>query len=239
MLVLTLAVALLAPTAHAGERLFAYSYGYGSVPKGGIELETYTTAHIVDGAPPKWEHQAELEYGISNRLESGLYLVETSTGGGPLAFGGFKGRLKYTFGSEGVLPVDSALYLEYIGSPDFATHGVEAKVILGKDVKRFHSALNVEYTVTFGEEHPKHEIEPSLGLGFKVGKPAFLGGEAGGEVEQEGGAWEGPKGWAGPTLHLAGEGGRFWWTLAALAPIGKEAAEDHGVMVRSLAAINL
>ncbi len=225
--------------AHAGERVFAWSYGYGTVPKGGVEVETYTTVKIFEDALPAWEHQGELEYGITDRLEGGLYLVGANEGAGPVSFKAWKARLKYRFGAEGVGPVDAAAYVEYIGSPDLDEHGFEAKLILGKDIKRFRSAINVEYKLELEGEGVKHEIEPTFGLGVRVGKPVIIGVEGVGEVVLEGGAIEGPFGWVGPTVHLSGEGGKVWWTLSALAPIGADSAADGGWKVRSLVAINL
>lgn len=223
----------------AGERVFAFSYGYGTVPKGGIEVENYNTASIAESGDVSWKHQGELEYGITDRLEGGLYLVSESAGSGPITFSAWKARLKYRFGAEGVGAVDPALYFEYVGSPNLDEHALETKFILGKEVKRLRTALNVEYKFEFGGADLVHEISPSLGLGFKVAKPLILGLEAVGEIEFVGDEMEGPRVWAGPTAHLAGEGGKLWWTLAALAPVGGDAATDKGWVVRSLVAVNL
>lgn len=232
-------VLLTLAAASAGERTFAFSYGYGTVPKGGVEVETYTTVKLPEDAAPAWEHQLELEYGITDRLEGGLYLVATNTGEEPLAFSKWKGRLKYRFGAEGVAPIDVAAYLEYQGSPTFEEHAFEAKLILAKDVKRFRSALNVEYKLELEHGEVVHELEPALGLGLRIARPLVLGVESKLELEVEGAEVEGPLAWAGPTVHLSGEGGKLWWTVSALAPLGEESAEHGGWVVRSLLALNL
>lgn len=238
-MLLALTAAFATSSASAGERIFAFSYGYGSVPKGGIEVENYNTVDIPEAGDTSWKHQVELEYGLTDRLEGGLYLVTANTGDGPLSFAGWKARLKYRFGAEGVGAIDPAVYFEYVASPNFDEHALEAKLILGKDIKRFRSALNLEYVFEFGGEELVHEIEPTLGLGFKVAKPLVLGVEAVGEIEFVGDELEGPRAWAGPSAHLAGEGGKLWWTVSALAPVAGDAAEDKGWIVRSLVAVNL
>lgn len=229
-------LALLLPAALAGERTFAHSYGYGTLPKGGVEVEHYATVSLPEGVDPAWEHQIELEYGITDRLEGGLYVVGEQAGEGPFTYSAWKARLRYRFGSAGVGIIDPAIYLEYIGSPTFEEHGIEAKLILEKDVQKLVTALNLEYKVEFGEGEIEHEIEPTLGAGYRI-TPAFtLGVE--GKVEIEPAEGE-VLAFVGPSVHLAGEGGKLWWTVAALAPIGEEAAEHDGVIVRSLVALNL
>lgn len=226
----------------AGERTFAFSYGYSNVPKGGIEVEEYLTVHRFDAAhgdTADWEHQIELEYGISNRLEGGLYVVAGQAGAGPLAFEGYKARLKYAFGHEGVGPIDAAAYVEYISDATMTAHAVEAKAILGKDVGHLRSALNLEYKIELEDDEVVHEIEPTLGIGWSLAPACTVGAEAVAEVEFEGGEVVGPLMWAGPSVHLAGEGGRIWWTLAMLLPLNEDSRADHGVVGRSLIALNL
>ena len=84
-----------------------------------------------------------------------------------------------------------------------------------------------------------HELEPSLGLGFRVWPRFEVGAEALMEIEWEEGEMAGPFAWAGPTVHVAGKGGRIWWTLSGLVGLTEDTREDHGVMVRSLMGLNL
>lgn len=232
-------LALLAP-AFAGERTFAFSYGYGTVPKGGVEVEHYTTMKLEgDGETLGWEHQVELEYGITDRLEAGLYFVGRQTGGGPLSYRGFKARGRYRLGNEGVGPVDTGLYLEYISSPTFTSNAVEAKVILAKKFSRFESALNVEYKVEFSEDGVLHEFEPTCGIGLYLAPAVVVGLESKTEIFWEGGGRAGPYEWAGPSLHLAGEGGKLWVTLAGLVGVTEATRAKNGFLIRSLVAVNL
>ena len=94
----------LAPSALAGERLFGFTYGYGTLPQSGAEVELYVTAKQMEGGGPnyEWQNKMELEYGITDRLEGAFYLVAGQENEGPLSYRGFKARLRYRFGSEGV-----------------------------------------------------------------------------------------------------------------------------------------
>lgn len=227
-------------TASAGERVFAWSYGYGTVPKGGVEVEHYATAHGKDGGENVfWEHQIELEYGVTDRLEAGLYVVGGQWNDEPMAFRAYKGRLRYRFGSEGVAPVDTNIYLEYIGSPTFDSHGVEGKLILAKHVGRFTSALNVEYEVEVERDAIAQELEPTLGAGWYVTPGFLVGAEGRFETYFLETGLRGPFLWAGPSVHLSGEGGKLWWTLSALFPATGATMEQQGVVARSLVAVNL
>lgn len=231
---------LLLPLAFAGERSFAFTYGYGTVPKGGIEVEHYLTMYGKDGDRTRyWEHQVELEYGISDRLEAGVYVNFGQWDAEDIAFRKYKARLRYRLGSQGVAPIDVGLYLEYIGTPTLDSHGVEAKLLLAKDVDRFISAMDLEYAVEFEEGGIVHELEPTLGLGWRFAPWFALGVEGKFEAYFRESGLDGPYAWAGPSLHLAGEGGRLWWTFAVLAPVTGDTMAHEGFVARSLIALNL
>ncbi len=235
-----LLLATVSSLALAGEQMFAFTYGYGTVPKGGVEIEHYTTVSLDEGGKTnEWKHMVELEYGITDHLESGLYFVGAQTNAGPFAYSGFKARLKYRFGSEGVGPIDPAVYVEYISEPTFTEHGVEGKLILAKKIGGLEVDFNAEYVASFSPGGIEHEIEPFLGVGYRVAPWFAVGVESKNEVEIAGGEVEGPRLWAGPSVHLAGEGGRFWLTVSGLAPLTDETALDHGVFLRTLVAVNL
>jgi hypothetical protein len=97
----TTALVCLALPARANPRPLPYSYPYETLPAEEAELETYvdiTPVRIVDpedatGNGRIWDQQyrlqTEFEYGITDRLELGLYLVLANEAGGPLAFDGF------------------------------------------------------------------------------------------------------------------------------------------------------
>ena len=82
-LLATLLIAAAAPRAHATPRPLPYTYIYETLPAGSAEVELYTdlvplrVSDLLTGAPT-WtlgmQFQTEIEYGITDRLELGLYL---------------------------------------------------------------------------------------------------------------------------------------------------------------------
>ena len=186
----------------------------------------------------EWKHQAELEYGFSNSLEGALYLVAKQTGGEALTFSGYKARLKYRFWPVGTAPIDLAAYLEYIGSPTLTEHGVEVKIIVSKESEVLRAALNVTGELAFADGEIEPVLEPTVGIAWRATPHFAIGAEA--KVETVFlDPIEGPFVWAGPTVHLAGEGGMVWWTVSAIIGLTGPTREDAQVEARSLLGINL
>ena len=74
---LGLAFCLSSPALHADERAFTYSYEAVSVlPKGGVELEQWITyrAGKEDGRFTRWDLREEIEFGVTDRYTTALYL---------------------------------------------------------------------------------------------------------------------------------------------------------------------
>src|SRR4051812_26616158 len=135
-------LATLSLPARANPRPLPFSYPYETLPAESAELEQYVDLTPVRIADPEdttgngriWDQQyrlqTEFEYGITDRLELGLYLVLANDAGGPLAFDGLKQRLRYRIADEGELPVDIGLYGEIAEFHDELEF--EEKLILSK-----------------------------------------------------------------------------------------------------------
>lgn len=234
-------LALVLPTASAGERFLAWSYGADTVPQGEMELEpisTLKTHHEGDALVAEWKHEAELEFGITNALEGGVYFVTTQVNDGPLSYSGYKARARYRFWPLGTKGVDMAGYLEYIGSPTFEEHGVEAKLIVAHEGKSVRAALNVTGELELSPEGTEPVLEPTAGAVWRATPSFAFGGEAKAEVVFVG-PLEGPFFWAGPTVHLAGGGGRLSWTVSTLFALSGPSRDDAEVQARSLFGIDL
>jgi hypothetical protein len=115
------------PDSWANPHPLPYSYPYQTLPKGKIEVEEIAdlvpmrvTREKEDGTRDavtavRSRLQTELEIGITDRLELGLYFQfqQGATASTPaLRFDGMKQRLRYRFAEEGDLPVDLGVYFE-------------------------------------------------------------------------------------------------------------------------------
>jgi len=146
-----LVLAALSP-AFAGERFLAWSYGANTVGAGTVELEPIVTleTHDADGTTVHdWTHEVELEFGLTDAIEGGVYLVGAQTDDGPFSLEGYKARVRTRAWPMGSKAIDLAGYLEYVGSSTFAEHGVEAKVILAHEGRKVRAALNLTGELEF------------------------------------------------------------------------------------------
>jgi hypothetical protein len=111
---------LLALSLIANPRPFPFSYTYPTVAPGHLEVEQYVDIipirverELADGTVegvirPRFQLQTELELGITDKLELGLYLVfEQGPGDSPLRFRGVKQRVRYRLFEQGELPSTS------------------------------------------------------------------------------------------------------------------------------------
>jgi hypothetical protein len=230
------AATLPAARAEANPRPLPFTYPYETLPQGSAEIEQYVDAtwvHIPkDTTPgagltfaPNYQVQTELEYGITDHLEFGAYLVWTQPASPEpaMTFEGTKFRLRYRIGEEGDLPVDVALYLE--GAVFHDEYELEEKVILSK---RF-GALKVLANLWIEQEYERSRgnvaqvVNPTIGVTYQVTPVLHLGAEywARGLLHSDAAAGtvdrfnDGIHHFVGPALSL--NFGRVWWSLGAYA----------------------
>jgi hypothetical protein len=220
-------------SARANPRPLPFSYPYETLSAETAELEQYvdlTPVRIVDpedasGNGRIWDQQyrlqTEFEYGITDRLELGLYLVLANDAGGPLAFDGIKQRLRYRLAEEGELPVDIGLYGEIAEFHDELEF--EEKLILSKRFGKLRVMTNLWFEESL--EHYEDELEatfhPTAGVTGEVNPNLHLGVEYWGVGKFEN---EAPAGTAahfndsfhhfiGPAVSL--QFGKLWWSTGA------------------------
>jgi hypothetical protein len=206
-----------------------FTYIYETLPAGDAELELYTDLtplHLVNGATATDvngvylvpQFQAEIEYGLTDRLELGLYLVLVPTdasGFNPIPSTmegtGVKQRLRYRFADAGRWPIDLAVYGEVVEN----VHEIEleGKIILQRRVGPFRIAANAwaerEYYFSGQREWV---LNPTAGVVLEKWITAQPGIEywMHGEFNDHG-SWNlVPQHYLGPTVLL--QLGRIWWS---------------------------
>lgn len=250
-----LALASLGSGAGATPRVLPFTYPYETLAADAAELEQFVDAQplrvLDDEGKRAWDLgyrlQTELEYGITDRLELGLYLVHQAEPGGPLTFDGTRQRLRLRLAEQGAWPVDVALYGEVSELHDELE--LEEKVIVQKRVGRFTALTNlwVEQSFERYAGEPALFANPTLGVSYEVSPRLHLGVEGwmrapiGDEAKAEAG--DETHSFVGPAIALGL--GRLFWTNAVYARLdGRARAIEPGdayghVWVRSVVGLEL
>jgi hypothetical protein len=228
------ALLLLPTTARAMPKYNPFTYTYATLGEGEMEIEQYVDfvplkATALTGAP-QWylapQFQTEFEYGITDRLELGLYVTyapapsPTLYRAAPYVIegNGAKQRLRLRLAEPDEWPIDVGLYAEVVENDREIE--IEAKIILEKRIDRLRAIVNLwgerEY---YFDGRKEWVINPTVGLSYQVTPSIFPGVEGWVRAEWPDGSSrprvfnQGPAGYAGPTLSI--NFGRAWWTVGA------------------------
>lgn len=245
----------------ATPRPLPFSYSYDTLGKGDVEIEQYvdlSPARVRSGgktinylAP---QLQIELETGLSNRVELGLYATFTPMASAGVSAlpelpvgNGAKQRLRVRLGEEGRWPIDIAVYGEVVESD--REFELEGKLILQRRIGRLRIIGNAwverewEYVGHFA-----WVMNPTLGATYEITPTLHLGAEAWlrwviPDVDEEKEFSHGPHLYAGPTMMV--NFGRVWWAggfYLRTTDFGRNlnAGEGFGAMwFRSIVGVNL
>jgi hypothetical protein len=256
---ISLATLLIAGAALANPRALPFTYPYETLAKDNLELEQY-----VDLTPVRsydltgtltWTPRAilvtEIEYGLTDRLELGLYFQFSSdpgasSGEDALRFDGVKQRLRYRLMEQGDWPVDVSLYFE------IAELRNEIEVELKLNLQRRFGPVRVMVNLWIEREfyfngdqewvlHPTAgvtvQLTPWLHLGLEYWMHAELGGPGEGTFNAA------PHHFLGPAVMVQFK--RLWWSVAPYVRLeGWGRAAQRGdqfgrVWVRSVIGIDL
>jgi hypothetical protein len=230
---IVLGVTLSSANASATPRPLPVTYIYETLGEGEAEIEQYvdmspTIATGVDtGKRTPYlasQFQTEYEYGITDRLELGLY-VTIQPGYGTLSNtstmmegSGTKQRLRYRLFDEGVLPIDVGLYGEVTENENDIE--LEAKVILQKKFGDLRAVANLVGEHEFSYNGAQDwEINPSAGLVYQITPTVQPGVEYWVNAEWPDSPTHprprvlGPNHYVGPTVLF--DFGRIWWSTGA------------------------
>lgn len=174
-------LAILPSDSLADKRAYVWTYQYQTVEPGEASLETFFTISSpdIDSLENNTyaEHQIEIETGMTERFDFGIYQVFSQSPGGSMHYDGFKLESRYKFGEKGKYPVDPLLYLEYKGKPDLSAHVFEIKFILARDFGPTNVALNPMIEIE-NDDETETEFEYAAGMSRRISELLAIGLEA-------------------------------------------------------------
>jgi hypothetical protein len=216
--------------AHATERHFTYTYESGVLAPGHVELEPWTTVRVGrEDFYSRIENRLEFELGLSERLQTSLYLntaatAQDSNDGGvttrqqSFELSGVSSEWKLKLSDPMANALGSALYLE--GSYGNSEAELEAKVILDKRVGNLVLASNLVGELGWEFDHPGETekeagFELDLGAAYFITRSVTLGAELRPTALLAEGKLESVAFYGGPTLSTAYDG---WWAALTVLP---------------------
>ena len=183
-----------------------------------------TPLRLVDATATPATHlapqfQVEVEYGLTDRLELGLYLVYVPTDFSGFLYAphmtegtGIKQRLRYRFADAGRWPIDLAVYGELVENEHELEF--EGKVILQRRAGPLRIAANLwaEREYEWANDEQAVVLNPTAGVVLEKWVRAQPGIEYWMHAEHvDGGGWViKPTHYVGPTLML--QFGKVWWS---------------------------
>ena len=249
------AVLLFSVQADADERLFTYSYEADVLPRDQLEFEQWLTLRNGKdrGEFAAWDLREEVEYGLTDRLSSALYLNFTSIYSSPevasqasgavledehkVEFEGVSSEWKYQLLNPNLMPVGIVLYGEGRYSGEEAE--LEEKLIFSKPIGEltlaFNTVLEQEWKFEHGATSREQKLELTAGVSYKITPAWAVGLEARADrvfadgfhfTNQENSSW-----FLGPNLHY---GAPKWWATFTVFPQlwGNGTGERHGLQLK-------
>lgn len=255
--------------ADANPRRLPMTYTTDTQPPGGAELELFVDMIPLRAISPTTTEetsylasafQVELEIGIAERLELGLYATFVPSLGDQLAGtaqfpgvgNGMKQRLRYTINPEpDTVPVigNAGVYLEL--AENEREIEIEAKLLVEKRLDRWRIAANLsaEYELYFSGQR-EWVLNPSAGVSYEFATPYHVGldGFVRAEYPTNPAPADrtfglGPHVYVGPAALIAW--GKLWWSVGAYARLtgtghDLEPGEPYGrVWLRSIVGFDL
>ncbi len=235
-LLAALFIVLSTTSALADPRPFTFTYDAYPIGKGAVEYEQWITFNAdksTEHGFRQFEIQHELEYGIADDFDIGLYFLrwkyEDSRDQSGTQYDGGALELIYTILNPAKDHWGLALYGEIAVAENEMEF--EQKVIVQKDVGKWIFAYNLiletEISGVF-DSNKENEVEGVIGHAFGITKAVartwFVGGEL--LVESKFPDWshyESTTGYLGPTFSY--QGGNHWW--ATITPAYQITGEDE------------
>ena len=210
-----------AGTASAGQRKFAYSYETLTAPVGSVEFENWVTWKHTggDGRVDQFDFRHEFEFGVTDRLQIGLYVADWSLTDRRASYLHSGVEVIYNLTNPTTDFIGSALYGEVL----VGDHSIEleGKLLLQKNFGPVTLVYNAIIEAEWEGETLKHldersgEFAQTLGVSYQVSPNFNIGAELLHEVALPEWRAEGKSVvFAGPNASF--RAGRFFATVAGL-----------------------
>jgi hypothetical protein len=236
--------------ASATPRPLPFTYTTETLGQGALEVEQYvdvTPAMALDdsGQPAGYmgtQFQTEFEYGITDKLELGLYVVYVPTPSDYVGVAemtektGAKERLRYVFANPGEWPIDVGVYGELVEGDTEAEF--EAKILLQRRLGKLRIDANLWGEYEFDLSGPVREwvANPTLGATYEITPAVHLGAEGwmrvkfpNVDVPSPRPIELGPMAYVGPAVLF--NFGKLWWSTGIygrVTDIGRQMNPGEG-----------
>ncbi len=236
-----LALSLLIPaSSRADARRFAWTYESATAPRGLAEYEqwvTWKTDKDSDDRYDRLEFRHEFEYGLTDRLQVGLYLADwrytRTASGSDTQVRSTSIEVVYNLSDPMTSGLGVGLYGEVaLGEEKFA---LEGKLLLEKSFGAWVLAGNTIFEGEWEDRNwveDKAKLEQTLGLSHEFSPRFMLGLEGLFEKEYVDFSDAGPSlFYAGPSVSVRGSS--LWVTSSPLVQLSDE-ADEPGLLLRTL-----
>jgi hypothetical protein len=250
--------------ARATPRPLPFTYTTETLGTGELEVEQFVDLTPVKGLDSNnnpisylgTQFQTEFEYGITDRLELGLYVVYVPSPAdccilaAPMTeVTGAKERLRYVLADPGEWPIDIGLYGEIVEGQTEAE--VEAKILLQRRIGKLRIDANLwaEYELYYASSRRDIVLNPTLGTTYEITPSVHVGVEGWMRVEFPDPAASprpyalGPAGYVGPAVLF--NFGKLWWSTGVYARVTEvnhdmQPGEPYGpVWIRTIIGLSL
>jgi hypothetical protein len=232
--------------ATATPRPLPFTYTTETLGQGDLEVEQYvdmTPAMALDDRGQAvgyigTQFQTEFEYGITDKLELGLYVVYVPTPSGYVGVAemtektGAKERLRYVFANPGEWPIDVGVYGELVEGDTEAE--LEAKILLQRRLGKLRIDANLwgEYEYDLSGPERDWVANPTLGATYEITPAVHLGAEGwmrvklpNVDVPSPRPIGLGPMAYVGPAVLF--NFGKLWWSTGIYGRVTDVGRQVH------------
>ena len=160
----------------SSQRYYVWTYGNQMMEKGESELEIYSSYYDYSNSYNKLKQYIELEVGMNDRLDAGVYLRYSQINDVEpyFKFDGYKLKTRYRLFKVDKFKWNPILYFESYMDPDFSITKFEHKLILTRNFGNLNLAFNPTIEFEF-EEETEIEVELYSAFSYKLNPVLRLG----------------------------------------------------------------